>query len=70
MVRASRAQLEEVDERYGEHFAAALKIAGLLFRACLGCALHALIPDLCTRTATRCRGQIDSIFASRRSARP
>ncbi len=70
MLRTSRAHLAEVDESYGEHLAAALGIAGLLMRAGLGCALHALIPGLCARTASRCLGQIDSIFASRGAARP
>ena len=69
MLRTSRAHLHEVDESYGEHLAAASAIAWLLLRAGLGCALHALVPGLCTRTASRCLGYIDAIFASRGAMR-
>jgi Family of unknown function (DUF6356) len=70
VVRDSRAHLREANEHYGEHFAAALKISAILLRASLGCALHALVPGLCTRAATRCLRQIDLIFADRRRSRP
>ena len=53
MVRASRDHLNEVQETYFEHFGAALAIAALLVQAGIACAMHAVIPGLCTRTASR-----------------
>jgi hypothetical protein len=60
MLRASRDHLNEVQESYFEHLRAALTISGLLAKAGIACALHAIVPGLCTRTASRCVARISS----------
>ena len=65
MIEASKRHLEEVDESYGEHLATALAIAGLMLRAGAACALHALVPGLCTRTASRCLARVQARFDGR-----
>jgi hypothetical protein len=65
VIRSSKAHLDEVDERYFEHFGAALAISFQLLKAGLACALHALIPALCTRTASRCIGQVTARMSAR-----
>jgi hypothetical protein len=54
--------LDEVGETYFEHLRAAFRIARLLARASVGCALHALVPGICTRTASRRVGQVQDII--------
>jgi hypothetical protein len=44
---------ESVNETYGMHFTTALKFAGALFLAGGACAVHAVFPWLCTKTASR-----------------
>ena len=58
MLRASNDHLAEVQETYLEHLGAALAISGALAKAAAACALHAFVPGLCTRTASRCIAQI------------
>lgn len=65
MINASKQHLNEVDEGYPEHLSAALGIAALLVRAGLGCAVHALIPALCTRTASRCVARVHAQMTAR-----
>jgi hypothetical protein len=43
----------EVGESYGEHQRVALGFAVRLLGAAAACLVHALIPGLCTRTASR-----------------
>jgi hypothetical protein len=42
-----------VGESYFEHQAVALSFAGELLAASAACAIHAAVPALCTRTASR-----------------
>lgn len=65
MIRSSRHHLAEVDEGYFEHFKVALRIAGLLLRAALACAVHAVVPALCTTTASRTFVLLRDIFEDR-----
>ena len=69
MFKASRVHLNEVEESYFEHLAAALRIALLMVRAGTACALHGLVPGLCTRTATECVAQVQRLLARREAAR-
>ena len=68
MIRASKHHLAEIGESYRGHLRAALEIAVLLGRAGFACALHALIPGLCTRTASRCLAQVELILQRRDAA--
>ena len=65
MIRSSKLHLAEVDESYGEHLGAALGISFQLLKAGIACAVHALLPGLCTRTASRCIARINARIASR-----
>jgi hypothetical protein len=65
MLKASRAHLAEVDETYFTHLAAALRIAGILGGAALACAVHAIVPALFTRTASRRVEEVRSGIATR-----
>ena len=42
-----------VDETFGEHFVFALTFSGLLFVAAGAALIHALLPFLCEKTASR-----------------
>ncbi len=66
MLKQSKAHLREVDETYFEHLSAALAMAGLLAKAGVACALHAVVPGLCTRTASRCVAQVSAKLVRRR----
>ncbi len=44
---------ESVGETYGEHLEVAASFAGRLFMASLACLVHALLPFLFERTASR-----------------
>lgn len=65
MIRASKDHLEEVDEEYFEHCSAALAISVQLMTAGLACGLHAFIPGLCARIASRCIGRVNARMAAR-----
>ena len=60
MLNASRNHLDEMQETYFEHLRAALTISGLLAKAGIACTVHAIVPALCTRTASRCIAQLSS----------
>lgn len=44
---------QTVDETYFEHFLFAVKFSGTLFLAAAAALVHAFIPRLCERTASR-----------------
>ena len=69
MIRASRLHLEDVEETYFEHLAAAFQIAVLMLRAGVGCAIYGVVPALCTTTASRCLAEVQQLFADRQVAR-
>jgi uncharacterized protein DUF6356 len=53
MIRASKHHLAQVREGYFEHMSAALSFSLSLARASVACGLHAIVPALCARTASR-----------------
>lgn len=53
MARQSRRHLQDAGESYVEHMAFAATVGLLTLSAGLACLIHALIPALCTRTASR-----------------
>ena len=68
MLKASRAHLSECDEGYFTHLKAALGITATLGAAALGCAVHAFVPGLFTRSAsTRIERVRSSIVARQRA---
>ena len=69
MMKASRNHLDDVGESYLEHLGAALRIALLMVRAGLACAIHAIVPALCTMTASRCLAEVQQLFAARQAAK-
>lgn len=68
MIAASKRHLADVDEAYAEHLGEALGIAALLIGAGLACAVHAIIPGLCTRTASRCVARFQARMDARGAA--
>jgi hypothetical protein len=66
MLKASRDHLNQVRETYFEHFRAALTISGLLAKAAVACAVHAIVPGISTRTASRCVARVSSDLNQRR----
>ena len=54
MLQKSRDHLEDVNENYFEHLGAAITISALLAMGAVACAVHAIVPGLCTRAASRC----------------
>lgn len=65
MFQSSKQHLAEVQEGYFEHLRAALRIALLMSRAGASCAVHAIIPGLFSRTASRCLAEVQTVFAER-----
>ena len=52
-IRAFKEHPESVGETYGEHLLAALGFSATMVRAALCCAVHAFLPFLFTKTASR-----------------
>ncbi len=44
---------KSVEENYCEHFVFALRFSGTLFVAAMAALLHAFVPGLCERTASK-----------------
>ena len=65
MIRSSRRHLAEVGENYFEHMAAAIGFSFRLAKASLACGLHALIPGVFTRTASRSVAELQAILVRR-----
>lgn len=65
MVRASRHHLAQVGENYFEHLAAALGFSFALAKASIACGLHALVPALCTSTASRSVAELQTKLVMR-----
>jgi uncharacterized protein DUF6356 len=65
MVRASKNHLAQVDESYFEHLSTALGFSIALAKASLACGLHALIPALCTSTASRSVAELQAKLVRR-----
>jgi hypothetical protein len=67
MFKSSKAHLAEVDESYFAHLKAAFGISGRLMAASAACAVHAVIPGLCTHTASNLMSEIRFSIARRRA---
>jgi hypothetical protein len=66
MIRRSKQHLSEAGEGYFEHLAFAATIGLMAVAAGLACLIHALVPGLCTRTASRTIGLLNELLADRR----
>lgn len=65
MISSSQTHLEDVGESYFEHLGAALSFSASLARASVACAIHALIPGICTHTASQSIADLQSRFSKR-----
>jgi len=60
---------ESVGETYLEHQGVALSFAVELFVASLACAVHAVVPGLCTRTGSRAIERLHARMVANRHAK-
>jgi hypothetical protein len=67
MIGRSRAHLAAAGETYWEHLRFARTIGVLSLSAGIACLIHAIIPSLCTTTASRTIGRINQLLAERGS---
>ena len=67
MIGRSKAHLAAAGETYWEHLRFARTIGLLSLAAGIACLIHALIPSLCTKTASRTIGRINQLLAERGS---
>ena len=65
MLRRSSAHLQAAGEHYLEHMRFAATVGLLAIGAGLACLIHALVPGLCTRTASRTVRHINELFEAR-----
>lgn len=55
-----------VGESYGQHWCKAMSFALALFASALACLLHAFVPGLCKRTASRTVTELHERMVTRR----
>jgi hypothetical protein len=60
---------QSVGETYMEHQGVALSFAAELFVASLACAVHAVVPGLCTRTGSRTIERLHARMVANRHAK-
>ena len=65
LVAGSKAHLAAVHETYFEHLRFASTVAAMLAAAAVACLLHAVVPALCTGTASRTIRQLNALLADR-----
>ena len=65
LIRTSRFHLQQVDESYWKHLRAASRFSFRLVKAGAACALHALVPGLCTRSASRAVAELHAELMQR-----
>lgn len=65
MIDASKRHLEDAGESYFEHLGVASGFAWRLVKAGLACGLHALVPGLCTHSASSSVAELNAILAAR-----
>jgi len=65
MIGRSKQHLIEAGESYFEHLGFAATVGLMALAAGLACLIHALIPALCTRTASRTIGLLNQLLADR-----
>ena len=68
MIRRSKQHLSDAREGYFEHLTFAATIGLMALAAGLACLIHAMIPGLCTRTASRTIGLLNQLLAERTRA--
>jgi len=66
MISQSRAHLAAAGESYIEHWRFATTVGLMAIAAGIACLIHALVPALCTRTASRTIGLLGELFADRK----
>ena len=67
MIGRSKAHLASAGETYWEHLRFARTIGLLSLSAGIACLIHAIVPSLCTSTASRTIGRINQLLAERHS---
>ena len=67
MIGRSKAHLAAAGETYWEHLRFARTIGLLSLSAGVACMIHAIIPSLCTTTASRTIGRINQLLGERKS---
>jgi len=65
MIGRSKQHLIEAGESYFEHLGFAATVGFMALAAGLACLIHALVPALCTRTASRTIGLLNQLLADR-----
>jgi hypothetical protein len=65
MIGRSKQHLIEAGESYFEHLGFAATVGLMALAAGLACLIHALVPALCTRTASRTIGLLNQLLADR-----
>lgn len=65
MLSESHQHLAEAGESYTEHLLFAALVGAMLLGAGLACMLHALIPAICRRTASRTVAYLTELFGDR-----
>ena len=66
MIRRSKQHLMEAGETYFEHLSFAATVGLMALAGGLACLIHAIVPGLCTRTASRTIGLLNELLADRR----
>jgi len=67
VIGRSKAHLAAAGETYWEHLRFARTIGLLSLSAGMACMIHAIVPSLCTATASRTIGRINQLLAERGS---
>src|SRR6478735_488992 len=65
MIAQSQAHLTTAGESYFQHWRFATTVGLMAMAAGIACLIHALVPALCTRTASRTIGLIGELFQDR-----
>lgn len=65
MIAQSRTHLAAAGETYLQHWRFATTVGLMAVAAGIACLVHALVPALCTRTASRTIGLISELFEDR-----
>jgi len=65
MLVQSRKHLRDAGEGYGAHLRFAALVGGMLVGAGVACVLHAMLPALCTDTASRTVERLSRLFKDR-----
>ena len=69
MIDKAKAHLSEAGESYTEHLRFAVLVGCLLLGAGAACILHAIVPAICRRSASRTVGSLVFLFRNRDAVR-